>query len=315
MECLFIGVKKINCTLHQRCEGILQIMLNLGADKKDASSFSKYVWRRSFVNKFKDTLHDSSSSFSGYITKAIAKLAINISKPLVKDVFGIEEGLSKIEDQIFSWEKKNESIKPMTYFTKSGEGYGLMFKKAAMLSNCNDELVSEMNILGQNLGALITMRDSIQDKEMDKKYDNYNPFVDWTKNDMINYYQNYRKELAKNIIDMISDNNEIIVKKKTTNVFRDLSVFSIATTSPYGLCKNKIQTLTQDKSSMNLPIMSYMVEPQGMDDDECRVNCCAPTCGELCHIPNNPCGGCCNCCDTCVNCMGQCPDCSGCSGF
>ena len=144
------------------------------------------------------------------------------------------------------------------------------------------------------------------------KYENYNPFLGWSKKDMINYYQNYRKELAKDIIELISTNNKVIVKKKAVDVFHGLSVFSIATTSPYGLCKNKIQAYTQSKSSINLPIMSYMVEPQHQEQDECRVNCCAPTCGELCHIPNNACGGCCNCCDTCVNCMEPCRGCQGC---
>ncbi|MHA1435890.1 MAG: hypothetical protein ACTSO7_18785, partial [Candidatus Heimdallarchaeota archaeon] len=310
--------KTLNCTLHQRCEGIYQIMLNLGAGKKDANSFSKYVWRRSFVNKFKDTINDSSSSFGGNIIKAIAKLAVTISKPLVKDVYDLENNLSKIENQIFSWEKKNESIKPKTYFTKSGEGYGLMFKKAALLSNCSDQIVSEMNVLGQNLGILVTMRDSIQDKEMDKKYDNYNPFLSWSKNDIISYYQNYRKKIAKDIIDLINANDKAIIKKNETNVFRGLSVFSLATTSPYGLCRNKIQALIHDKSSMNLPIMSYMVEPpQQLEEDKCSVNCCAPTCDECCHIPNNPCGFWCECCDmctkfcdVCANCLEPCQGCS-----
>jgi len=313
MECLFLGVKTLNCSLYQRCEGIYQIMINLKASKKEANDFSKYVWRRYFYNKLKDLNHDSTTGFKEIAIKTLAKIITSISKPIFRDPYGIEAQITNIEKQLFFWENANEFIEPMTYFRRSGEGYGLVFEKAAIISNCNLKIAEEMCLLGQNLGTLITMRDSIQDLELDKKTGNFNPFLTWNNSEMIMYYHNYRRDLIKEISKLLkSSTKKNYENNKTSNIFHGISIFTQATINPYGLCKKQLQVKNHKYLLNNLHSLSYIIEPikdTEQNEDTCQVNCCASTSDELCHIPNNPCRPCCGCCDTCADCGAGCSTC------
>ncbi|MHA1211737.1 MAG: DUF5685 family protein [Candidatus Heimdallarchaeota archaeon] len=339
MECLFLGVKTINCSLYQRCEGIYQIMLNLGAKKQEANIYSKYIWRRNFYNKLNDVVNDSASGLKGITSKILAKILIPVSKPLIRDSYGIEKKLSAIEKQLLLCEKSSNSIEPITYFSKSGEGYALAFQGAALLSKSDPEINLKMNLLGQYLGTLITMRDSIQDLERDRVSGSYNPFIGWDKKQILSYYHKQWKVLKEQINQIIkfdiSDKNHL-VKRKTNDVFAGLSRFANATTTPYGLCKRVLQrTITNNFKTLN-PI-SYIVDPppkqpegppqpykqpyqqpyqrppeysEEMDEGQCRIRCCAGSCSECIEIPGgNPCGACCEGCDICVNCCDGCADC------
>ncbi len=313
MECLFYSVKKSYCSLYQRCEGIYLMMLNLGADKKNATAFSKYVWRRSLYNKFKDVAYDSSNGFFDKMSQPLVKLILKLSKPLVRDYYGIERKLTAIENIVFDLENKSEPIDPLTYFKNSGEGYGLIFKTTALLSNCSSNKVKEMTILGRNLGALIAMRDSIQDRHLDAKTNNYNPFKDWSKDEIMNYYYDNRNELisefhnfltklAKDDLDANNDNQ----------IFHKIRSFALASTTPFGLCKKHLQSSIKTQYSINALPINYLTDPNSPEqpeEDHCRINCCASTADEVCHIPNNPCRCCCSCCDCCGESSDWIPDC------
>jgi len=306
LECLFVGVKTQNCSLHQRCEGIYQIMENLGASKKEANTYSKYVWRRYLYNKLNDIIQDSTTSFSGVAVKTVAKVIVSIAKPLIRDPFGIESQLNKIEEQIYFWENSDEFVEPIKYFQRSGDGYGLVFNAAAIICDCNPNIAKEMNVLGQNLGTLITMRDSIQDIELDRKIGNFNPFLTWNKSEMINYYQTHRFDLTKKINEVLKTNAKKNNRNnKTTDVYHGLSLFAQASANPYRVCKKQIQAQSNKYLSHNLGAISYIIEPShdpNQDRNDCEVNCCAGSCDELCYIKNNPCRACCTCCDCCADC-------------
>ena len=313
MECLFIGVKTLNCSLHQKCEGIYQIIKNLGASKKEANTFSKYVWRRYFYNKLNDIIQDSTSGFTDMVTKSVAKVIVSIAKPLIRDPFGIEQQLNNIEQQIHFWENSDEFVEPITYFRRSGDGYGLVFNAAATICDCNQNIATEMKILGQNLGTLITMRDSIQDIELDRKTGNFNPFITWKKSEMINYYQTHRFDLTKTISEVLKINAEKNNgNNKTSEVYHGLSLFAQASVNPYRVCKKQLLAQSNKYLQNNLGSISYLIEPNGDPDqhrDNCEVNCCASNCNDLCYIKNNPCSSCCSCCDCCAECGSECSTC------
>ncbi len=313
MECLFIGVKTQNCSLHQRCEGIYQIMKNLGASKQESNTYSKYVWRRYFYNKLNDIVQDSTSDFFSIAIKAVAKVIVSIAKPLIRDPFGIEQQLNKIEEQIYFWENSDEFVEPIAYFKRSGDGYGLVFKVAARICDCNPNIAKEMTILGQNLGTLITMRDSIQDIDFDRKTGNFNPFITWKKSKIIAYYKTHRFDLTKKIIDALKTNVERSkIKTKTTDVYHGLSLFAQASANPYRVCKKQLQAQVSKYSPHNLGVISYLIEPNedpNQHRDDCEVNCCASNCNDLCYIKNNPCSSCCSCCDCCADCGSECQSC------
>lgn len=288
-------------------------MINFGVSKKEANDFSKYVWKRYFYNKLTDLMHDSTSGFKEIFARSLAKIITSISKPIFRDSYGLESQLTKIEKQLYFWENKNELIEPITYFSRCGEGYGLVFEKAAIISNSNRKITKEMRLLGQNLGTLITMRDSVQDLELDKKKGNFNPFFTWNKSDMIDYYHKYRSDLTREISKLLKSNTKKNYEdKKTNNIFQGISIFTQATINPYGLCKKQLQTKTHKYLQSNLHSISYIIEPideNRQSDDSCHVNCCASNCDDLCHIPNNPCRPCCGCCDTCADCGAGCSTC------
>ena len=292
------------------------MMINFGATKKNANTFSKYVWRRYFYNKLNDIIQDSSSGLFGTTSKIIGKLLIGISKPILRNPYGIEQKIVDIEKQIFLWENSTEVIEPITYFNRSGDGYGLIFKTVAELNNGSTQFIKTMSVLGQKLGALITMRDSIQDRKIDTKTGNYNPFHSWKNTDMIKYYQKHRTILAKEIevLAKISQKSTIKVPN-TTNVFKGLSVYAQTTANPYRRCNKQLQANAKKCLQTNQPMVNNIVDPNQQpqqegkaEEDTCYIDCCASDCEGCCHIPNNPCSSCCEGCDCCIDC---CHNCSG----
>ena len=316
MECLFIGVKKLNCSIHQRCEGIYQLMLELGANKKESNNYSKYVWRRYFYNKLNDITHDPIVSAFDKILNQTAKTLSYLSRPFIRDSFGLELKIASIESQLLKLEKSFPKSDLYAYFSNCGEAYGLVFRKASEISQSKSHICDAMYILGQRIGMLIAIRDSIQDLELDKQKGSYNPFRDWNKTDVIDYYNKIRSKAVVDINNLMQNKFNFKDSKKTVNttsVFKGISLFANASSSPYVVCKKRIQTLLSNYEHGKFPTISYLAETDEPVEDTCRVNCCAGTCDELCHIPNNPCRSCCECCDCCADCGSNCStDCTGC---
>ena len=127
-------------------------------------------------NKLVDRTQDPTSGVIGYAIKNIAKIIKLIAKPFIRDIYGIESEIVLIEEKLATWENTNSKVKPLDYFRISGDGYGLILRKAALLCQKNSHICTQMEELGQNIGKIIALRDSIQDLERDRKTGSYNPF-------------------------------------------------------------------------------------------------------------------------------------------
>ncbi|MCP4761127.1 MAG: hypothetical protein GY870_05045 [archaeon] len=90
MECAFKDLENRNCFSRQRCEGIYQLVLEIGGKKEFAKKYSKYVLRRTLLNKIIDKKFDPNHGIEGFFTKLLIKLVEPISRIVCEDIFGIE---------------------------------------------------------------------------------------------------------------------------------------------------------------------------------------------------------------------------------
>ncbi|HUT82478.1 MAG TPA: DUF5685 family protein, partial [Candidatus Bathyarchaeia archaeon] len=245
MECIYIGVDKRQCLFHQRCEGIYQLTKFLNMKNREANLFSKYVFKRYYYNKLLDWSQDPTIGIVGYSFKNLGKILKVFSKPFIRDKYRLESNLARIEDELAGWKNTKKMVDPLPYFKKCGEAYGLILKKAVLLSKNNSTTCQQMELLGQNIGMIITMRDSIQDLKRDRATGSYNPFLYWKESDIINYYNDQSRVLRKDILLSAQRKNlEKLNIPKTpikTTLFNGISIFAAAASNPYGICKSQLQ--------------------------------------------------------------------------
>lgn len=327
MECIYIGVDKRQCFLHFRCEGIYQLMRYLDVKNHKANLYSKYVFKRYYYNKLIDRARDPTIGVTGFAVKNIAKIFKVFSKPFIQDNYGIETKISSIEKELNTWKNSREITDPFPYFKKCGEAYGLILKKAALLSKKDERTIKQMEILGQNIGGIITMRDSIQDLKRDRITRGYNPFFYWNETNIISYYNNHSRILRKDILLSVQRKNfeklKILNSTNQTNLFKGISIFAAAASNPYGICKSQLKPNAiryATNSLLNADSVEDL-EPKRKSrtrcelSDNCAFDCCASKSQDCCE-----CGGpkteeqkaCCQGCDTCVDCCSFCGDCTDC---
>ncbi len=293
----------------------------LDAKDHEANSFSKYVYRRYIYNKLIDRSQDPASGVIGYTIKIMAKILKKIAKPFVRDIFGIESKIALIEDELSAWENTNSKIDPLQYFKKSGDGYGLILKKAALLSQKSSHICNKMDKLGQNIGMIITIRDSIQDLERDRITGSYNPFFYWKKSDMMNYYEKNSKTIRKNILLSAQKRDiEKLSKTKSRNkyhLFKGISIFAAAANNPYGFCRSQLETSNFQYATNQLLQLDSIDEPGEKRksrtacrlSEDCTIDCCAHKTEDCCQCgssQNEEYKSCCRYCDCWINCCYEC---------
>ncbi len=213
MECCFHGINKQKCIYQLRCEGIYQLILELGGEKDFATKYSRYAWLRSFLNKISDKSKDPASGLIGNTIKILSKLFSPILRFFIKDVYGIDDLISKIESDVENLENLEFIFDPLDYFNKVGEGYAIIFRYAAIGAHTEIKTIRRMEKLGQTIGTLISFRDSVQDLKRDRNTGSFNPFKTWKDENVLLYYQNNSKKLIENINKLI-ENIHLKVKIK-----------------------------------------------------------------------------------------------------
>ncbi|NHJ49708.1 MAG: hypothetical protein FK733_18095 [Asgard group archaeon] len=323
MECIYIGVDKRQCFLKFRCEGIYQFMKHLDVNDNEANSFSKYVFKRYYYNKVIDRTQDPAIGLFGHSMKNLSKILKIITKPFVRDKYGFETKLVSIEEEMNTWKNSKKIDDPMPYFRKYGEAYGLILKKAVLLNKNNTSSSEDMDVFGQNIGMIITMRDSIQDLKRDRISGSFNPFFYWIENDIINYYNIQSRIIRKDILVTAqkckAKKQNIANSTNRTNLFNGIGIFAAVANNPYGICRSKLRPDAIRRATNSLLSVQAVEDPEPIRHsrtrcqlgDNCAFDCCASQSQDCCE-----CGGpkseehkgCCQAFDACVDC------CSGCSG-
>ncbi|NHJ38956.1 MAG: hypothetical protein FK731_02905 [Asgard group archaeon] len=326
MECIYIGVDKRQCFLRKRCEGIYQLMSYFKVKNSDANLYSKYVFKRYYYNKLIDKAQDPTKGIIGFTIKNLAKIFKIVSHFFIQDDYGIEAKISAIEKELKTWKNVKEKTNPLIYFEKCGKAYGLILKKAALLSKKNYWTCNHMEILGKNIGMIITMRDSIQDLDRDRITGSFNPFFYWDRNSILEYYNKYSRIIRKKILLSVQRENfeklNIYNIKNQTNLFKGISIFAAVASNPYGICKHQLNPSVIRYATNNLlNAETYEdIEPQRKSKTRCQLSencafdCCASKCENCCE-----CGpktedqkACCQACDVSVGCCSSCGECADC---
>jgi len=188
MECAFKGINSLKCVVHLRCQGIYEIIEELGGDPQFAREYSKYVWRRSLVNKLHDVKHDPVISVSGLLRQKMAAFLLPVIRFLCPDQYGIESKIHRIEKKVRSMEQSDASFTTMEYFTTIGKAYGVIFKYCAVGARAKRKITEMMEKLGEKVGTLIALRDSYLDLRRDLITGSYNPFRRWENHAVKTFY-------------------------------------------------------------------------------------------------------------------------------
>jgi hypothetical protein len=298
----------------------------LGVNNREAKLYSKYIFMRYYYNKIIDKTQDPTVGLIGHSLKILAKIIKVISKPFVRDKYGIEAKLQAIEEEMATWNNSKKIKDPLPYFRKYGEAYGLILKKGAMLSNKDIVTSKQMEIFGQNIGMIITMRDSIQDLKQDRITGSFNPFFYWKKADIIDYYNHYSRIIRRDILIAIQKNNskkpKKVKTKSKTNLFTGIGIFAALANNPYAICKFKLNPKSIRKAVLNLLSFRSQEEPETPPEYElvyspkthsktsktrcelgenCAFDCCASQCEDCCYCGPKTEGqrACCQACDAC----------------
>lgn len=257
MECFFGKINKKNCLNFLRCEGIYQLTLKLGGNKRFAHQYAKYILRLTILHKLRDKCRDfNSHGIISSFKKKILRVIYYIYSNIFKDVFNLEASLTKVELEIELMEKKEELSDPMVYFKKVGSAYGLIFKNAARGNTLNQATKEKLASFGTLMGTLVALRDSIIDLEEDIKKGNFNPFKAWNKQEIQAF-------------------SEAQVKKITYEV-------EMLTSSP-------IETTSKIKGKEPLPLIFASIispviltlpikSPASLMQGDCRTQCCTYMC-------------------------------------
>lgn len=274
MECFFKTVNKKNCISFQRCEGIYKLALNLGGNEKFAQNYSKYILRLTILHKLRDKSRDTNSkNIFSFIKKKILKVFYNLFSKIFYDTYKLENLLSQIESQIELLEEKKEISNPMVYFNKVGEGYGLIFKYAAVGARAKKIVEKKLEDLGKLIGALVALRDSIIDLEKDIKKGNFNPFKRWEKDEILLFYRTNVKQIKYKIENLTEfELNESVPLQKERYEFSTLRKIVTATISPAIMVVPNLPSAT-------------VLQTEGCCDS------CSTSCSDSC---SNSCSDCCS---------------------
>jgi len=311
MECFFRGINKRNCISLLRCEGVYKLAKKLGRSEKFAREYSRYILKLTVLHKLRDKYRDSKSKgFVSYFKKTIVKVLYYLCASVFKDTYRLEKPLNRIEFEIEMMEKENSNSNLMAYYEKVGEAYGLIFKNALFGTKTSVSTKKELDSLGNSLGTVVALRDSVIDLEDDIKKNNFNPFKEWEKED-INSFCGKNIELIRNKVEKIKEKD--VEEYKGDNMGHNLKSVIASTISP-----------------------AIMTIPSLTSTNLMQTNCC-----DSCTSFNNCCEGCVCPADTCLptvillgitaliitivvlstrkgrDCCGDCggggcPDCSGC---
>ena len=217
MECCFLGINKQKCIYGLKCQGIYQLILELGGEKEFAANYSRYTWLRSFLNKISDKSKDPARGLIGNTIKILSKIFTPIIRFFIRDVYGIDNLISKVESEVEIFENLEFIFDPMDYFNKVGEGYAIIFQYAAIGAHSEIKTIKKMEKLGQTLGTLISFRDSVQDLKRDRITGSFNPFKNWKYENILLYYQNNSKKLIEKINKIIENIPlKVNIKNETT---------------------------------------------------------------------------------------------------
>ncbi|MFX0075148.1 MAG: DUF5685 family protein [Candidatus Hermodarchaeota archaeon] len=188
MECFFKGINKWNCVSALRCDGIYNLALKIGRNKKFAQDYSKNILGLTILHKLRDKYRDiKSKSFRSFIKKKLIKIAYYMCSIIFKDTFHLENSLNRIESKIEEMEKDSDLSDPMNYYKKVGEAYGLIFQNATLGANVSDSDKKVLKSIGNTIGASVALRDSVIDLEDDLKKQNFNPFKGWKQDEIISF--------------------------------------------------------------------------------------------------------------------------------
>jgi len=331
MECCFLGINKQKCIYQLRCEGIYQLILELGGDKDFATNYSRYTWLRSFLNKISDKSKDPARGLIGNTIKTLSKIITPILRFFIKDVYGIDNLISKIEADVENFEKLEFIVDPMDYFNKVGEGYAVIFRYAALGAHTEIKTIKRMEKLGQTLGTLISFRDSVQDLKRDRNTGSFNPFKTWNDENVLLYYQNNSKKLIENINNLIENiplkvnikrepeisNNSNFNIYSRPQALGSLAKYASIATTPFLGCRTKHKT-----QPLQITCDDACLESQGFQTVVVFsliilfICCCCISC--ICGSSRRRSGGgsdCSGCdCGSRSDCdCGDCGDCGGCA--
>ncbi|MHA1560956.1 MAG: DUF5685 family protein [Promethearchaeota archaeon] len=199
MECAFKGINSMKCVLHLRCQGIYKIIEELGGDPQFAHEYSKYVWRRSLINKLHDVKQDPVIGVVGLFRQKMVAMLLPVIRFLCPDQYGIESKIHRIEKKVRSMEQSNTSFTAMDYFTTIGKAYGVIFKYCAVGARAKKKISERMDKLGEKVGALIALRDSYLDLKRDLITGSYNPFSHWNNHTVKTFYAHNARLLSTEI--------------------------------------------------------------------------------------------------------------------
>lgn len=305
MECFFKGINKRNCVSHLRCEGVYKLAKRLGRSEKFARDYSRYILKLTVLHKLRDKYRDfDSKGLFSFIKKKLLKIFYYLCASIFKDNYQLEKPLNHIEFEIERMEKQNKIANPMAYYEKVGEAYGLIFKNALFGTKKIGISKKELESLGNSLGTVVALRDSVIDLEDDIKKNNFNPFKEWEK-EAINSFCGKNIEIIKNKVEKIKE-------KDAENYQADLM----------GNNLKSVIASTISPAIMTIPTLTTanLMETTTCSDCWegyiCSSDVCLPTITILgitaliitIVVLSTKKGR--NCCASCGG--GDCPDCSGC---
>lgn len=268
MECFFKKINKWNCISALRCEGIFNLALKIGRNKKFTQDYSRNILGLTLLHKLRDKHRDiNSKGFGSFIKRKLIRIVYYFCTIIFKDTFHLENSLNRIESKIEMMEKDSDLSDPMEYYKQVGEAYGLIFRNATLGANLSDSDKKILKSIGNIIGTSVALRDSLIDLEDDIKKQNFNPFKGWNQ-DKIKLFSTKQIECLKS--DFEAHTNIKSQDKPSSKILKSAIISAI---SP------AILTVP------NLPLTNLM---QG-------DTCCDPCfdCGACCPgCENCECGGC-----------------------
>lgn len=334
MECCFKGICKEKCSLTQSCDGIRQLIVDLGGNRQFAERYSRYVWFRSLLNKVEDFIRDPTNfKLFGITSKIVAKILLPILKLICRDSFGIEQQLSQIEKQVDLMEQSGFYKEPIEYFNLVGEGYGLIFKYAAVGARTERRTRERIYQLGYYTGTLVSLKDAIIDLSKDKKTGSFNPFIGWKTSKIHSYYKYNADYLISQIHNLTKEKNGAILEPNDAlfigekkNSLRYLAKYASISYLPFASCEQSSNAHNTVNMAQNMASIQQYCIPEwcNLGSYECcmaltvisvcigiGIKCCE------CTRPNRDRSNDLECCsyDDCCSGSSCSGSSSGCSGF